>query len=450
LDEILKSRAVLIQKGKVAKGTVVYWMSRDQRADDNWALEFACQLAKDNNASLAVVFCLVPDFLSATLRQYGFMLKGLKEVAQKLKENNIPFYLLQGSPGDEIPKFLQQYNVRFLVTDFDPLRIKRIWKKEVFAKTDATLYTVDAHNIVPAFLASTKLEYGAYTIRPKINKLLPTYLNKFQNFRDVKQYREFENISYNWEGIFANLTVDRSVSEITWCLPGETAAKEAFDDFMETRLTKYATHRNDPNGNGVSNLSAYLHFGQLSAQRVALSVLKDYPDHPSTASFLEELIIRKELSDNFCLYNANYDSVEGFPDWAKKSLDEHRNDEREYIYSLEQFELGSTHDTLWNAAQFQMVNHGKMHGYLRMYWAKKILEWTPSPKLALQTAIYLNDKYQLDGRDPNGYAGCAWSIGGVHDRAWNKHPVYGKVRYMNYNGCKRKFDVDKYIKANST
>jgi len=449
LDEILKSRAVLIQKGTISKGTVVYWMSRDQRAEDNWALEFACQLAKENNVSVAVAFCLVPDFLNATLRQYGFMLKGIKEVALKLKGNNIPFYLLQGAPGVEIPIFLQHYNVRFLVTDFDPLRIKRIWKKEVFAKTDATIYTVDAHNIVPAFLASTKLEYGAYTIRPKINKLLPTYLNKFTNLRDLTQHGEFGFISYNWEEILANLTIDRSVPEVSGCLPGETAAKEALTDFKDSRLAKYTDHRNDPNGNGVSNLSAYLHFGQLSAQRIAQSVLDEFPDHPSTRAFLEELIIRRELSDNFCMHNANYDSVDGFPDWAKKSLDEHRNDEREYIYSMEQFEYGQTHDALWNAAQFQMVKEGKMHGYLRMYWAKKILEWTPSPEVALLTAISLNDKYQLDGRDPNGYAGCAWSIGGVHDRAWNKHPIYGKIRYMNFNGCKRKFDVEKYIRANS-
>ena len=161
------------------------------------------------------------------------------------------------------------------------------------------------------------------------------------------------------------------------------------------------------------------------------------------------MIIRRELSDNFCEYEKNYDYFEGFHHWAQKSLNEHRNDEREYIYTDEQFEEADTHDPLWNAAQNQMKTTGKMHGYMRMYWAKKILEWSPSPEIALQVAINLNDKYELDGRDPNGYTGIAWSIGGIHDRAWFERPVYGKIRYMNYNGCKSKFNVFKYIEMHA-
>ena len=161
---------------------------------------------------------------------------------------------------------------------------------------------------------------------------------------------------------------------------------------------------------------------------------------------LEELIVRRELADNFTFYNTQYASFDGFPAWAKQSLNEHRKDKREYLYSLKQFEQAETHDPLWNAAQTQMINKGKMHGYMRMYWAKKILEWTPSPEEAMMIAIYLNDKYELDGRDPNGYAGIAWSIGGVHDRAWFDRPVYGKVRYMNYRGCESKFNVKEYIR----
>ena len=160
------------------------------------------------------------------------------------------------------------------------------------------------------------------------------------------------------------------------------------------------------------------------------------------------MIIRRELSDNFCFYNPNYDHFEGFPAWAQKTLNEHRRDTREYLYNQEQFEKAFTHDPLWNAAQMEMVRKGKMHGYLRMYWAKKILEWTPSPEEAQRIAIYLNDRYELDGRDPNGYAGIAWSIGGVHDRAWGERPVFGKIRYMSFNGAKSKFDVARYIAEN--
>ena len=194
----------------------------------------------------------------------------------------------------------------------------------------------------------------------------------------------------------------------------------------------------------LSNLSPYLHFGQISAQRVAL-IVNGLGNHPSAESFLEELIVRRELSDNFCYYNSDYDSFKGFPEWAKKTLNDHKKDEREFVYTLKKFEEAKTHEDLWNAAQMQLVNTGKLHGYMRMYWAKKILEWSKSPEEALKIAIYLNDKYELDGRDPNGYTGCAWAIGGVHDRAWAERPVYGKIRYMNRNGAKRKFDIEKYI-----
>ena len=195
----------------------------------------------------------------------------------------------------------------------------------------------------------------------------------------------------------------------------------------------------------MSDLSPYLHFGQIAPQRVAREIQQADAPPEAKQAFLEELIVRRELSDNFCWYNPDYDKFSGFPEWAQKTLDQHRDDRREYLYSLEEFEQGRTHDALWNAAQLEMVLRGKMHGYLRMYWAKKILEWTASPEEALEIAIYLNDRYELDGRDPNGYVGVAWSIGGVHDRAWGERPVFGKIRYMNLSGCQRKFKVDQYI-----
>jgi deoxyribodipyrimidine photo-lyase len=210
-------------------------------------------------------------------------------------------------------------------------------------------------------------------------------------------------------------------------------------------LSRYGAQRNDPTLDAQSHLSPYIHFGQLSAQRIALEVFKADAGEEVKDTFLEELIVRRELSDNFCYYNLDYDNTNGFPAWARKTLDEHRKDPRDYLYSRDQFEQAETHDDLWNAAQREMAKRGKMHGYMRMYWAKKILEWTPSPEIALETAIYLNDRYAIDGRDPNGYAGIAWSIGGVHDRAWNERMVFGKVRYMSYNGCKSKFNIKRYI-----
>jgi deoxyribodipyrimidine photo-lyase len=423
------------------EGPVVYWMSRDQRVGNNWALLVAQQFASDHQRALCVAFCLVPEFLGATIRQYRFMIEGLKLVEQDLHERNIPFYLLVGSPEEEIPRFTEEIKASVLVSDFDPLRIKREWKDGVLEKTKVPLYEVDAHNIVPCWVASPKQEFAAYTIRGKIRKLLPQFLTAFPR---LKPQPEAVDIPGNdWEKVEKSLKVDFSVPELGWMQPGEQHAKKMLRKFIKNKLSRYPDERNDPTKEAVSDLSPYLHFGQLSAQRVALEVRKS--GIRGRKDFLEELIIRKELSDNFCFYNPHYDRFDGFPDWAKKTLDEHRKDPRDYLYTLEQFETGQTHDELWNAAQMEMVKRGKMHGYMRMYWAKKILEWTKSPEEAQKTAIFLNDKYELDGRDPNGYVGIAWSIGGVHDRAWGQRPVFGKIRYMSFNGCRSKFNVAKYI-----
>jgi deoxyribodipyrimidine photo-lyase len=429
----------------MGSGAIIYWMSRDQRVNDNWALLFAQELALERKASLGVVFCLAPSFLNATLRQYGFMLKGLQEVENRLAELNIPFFLLIGSPEQELPAFLAKHQISGLVTDLDPLRIKQQWKKEVAAHIKSRIYEVDTRNIVPCWEASSKKEYAAYTLRPKIHRALPDFLKDFPPAQKHPFPWPKKVKKTNWDEAETSMKIDRSVPEVDWLVPGEKAAAAILDHFLTKKLSAYASRSNDPTEDGVSNLSPYLHFGQISAQRVALEVKKKKVNKGSKDVFLEELIVRRELSDNFCFYNPDYDRFAGFPEWAQKTLTEHRGDKREYLYSLEQFENGKTHDDLWNAAQMEMVHRGKMHGYLRMYWAKKILEWTASPEEALEVAILLNDKYELDGRDANGYVGIAWSVGGVHDRAWNERPIFGKIRYMSYGGCKRKFKVKTYI-----
>lgn len=439
-------RIRLLQDGESGDGPVIYWMSRDQRVRDNWALLHARQLAAQAGKGLAVVFCLVPDFLEATLRQYGFMLRGLHEAAGELPKLNIPFFLLQGAAPESLPPFLAGQRASALVADFDPLRIKREWKRDVAKKISMPFYEVDAHNIVPALYISQKIEVGARTLRPKIHRALPEFLDEFPQLESMPESNLLKGAGFDLEKTLAGLKIDRSVPEVDWLQPGETAAHKALKDFLENRLDYYDQGRNDPNADALSNLSPYLHFGQLSAQRIALLVEQAHGDSPGRAAFLEELIVRRELSDNFCYYNTKYDALDGFPNWAQISLNEHRDDKRDYVYSFEEFELAVTHEDLWNAAQMEMKTTGKMHGYMRMYWAKKILEWSASPEEALATAVKLNDKYQLDGRDPNGYTGCAWSIGGVHDRGWTERPVYGKIRYMNYNGAKRKFDTAAYVR----
>jgi deoxyribodipyrimidine photo-lyase len=335
--------------------------------------------------------------------------------------------------------------VSSLVTDFDPLRIKKQWKQDITGKIEIPFYEVDAHNIVPCRIASPKQEYGARTIRKKIEKLLPFFLSAFPRLRKHPFSWTKDLPHIEWDKLPLSLETSDMAGNIDWTAPGESGAQKKLRAFIDEKLISYETGRNDPAQQAQSDLSPYLHFGQLSAQRVTLEIMKNDTNNQISSAFLEELIIRRELADNYCFFNPHYDSFDGFPDWAKKTLNEHRKDHRPYLYSLEQFEKAQTHDDLWNAAQMEMVKKGKMNGYMRMYWAKKILEWTQSPEEALRIAIYLNDRYELDGRDPNGYAGIAWSIGGVHDRAWNERNVFGKIRYMSYNGCKSKFNVKGYI-----
>ncbi|MFA6449487.1 MAG: deoxyribodipyrimidine photo-lyase [bacterium] len=427
-----------------ARGAVLYWMSRDKRIRDNWALLYAAELARESGP-LCVAFCLDGEFPGPSLRQYAFMLKGLAETERGLRAAGIPFYLLRGDPAEAIPAFAAKNKLGVVVTDFNPLRDKRELKNTVAFKLTIPLYEVDAHNIVPCFMASRKQEYGAYTIRPKIRKLLPEFLAGFPALKLKSANPAPLPAPVDWEKTLKSLKCDSPVPEAGWIKPGENAGLKALRGFVDNRLSAYDSARNDPNLNGQSGLSPYLRFGQLSAQRVALEVARASAPKAAREALLEELIVRRELSDNFCYYNPRYDSVGGFPAWARRTLDEHRTDKREYIYSTDQFEQALTLDPLWNAAQSEMAATGKMHGYMRMYWAKKILEWSASPEEAMSAAIYLNDKYELDGRDPNGYAGVAWSIGGVHDRAWGERPVFGKIRYMNFNGCKSKFNVAEYI-----
>lgn len=452
---LLTKTSVAVKSGK----SVVYWMSRDQRADDNWALLYAHHLAAElGGLPVKVVFNLVPSFLEATIRQYGFMLKGLAETEQTLRGRHVPFQLLSGWPTDTLPEFIAEEQPAAVVCDMSPLRVPMAWVNNVAAKLDAApgpkvpLYQVDAHNVVPVWVASPKQEVGARTLRKKINDLKPTYLKEFPPGQSNPSGSVELPAPVDWVKVLASLEIDRTVLEVTAFKPGAAAGMAVLESFCADRIKYFADQRNDPNVDVASNTSPYTHFGQISSQRAALFVRKHGKSHAAgVASFVEESVIRRELSDNYCFYNPKYDSVEGAAGWAQESLKLHSTDKREYVYTRDQLEKGKTHEPLWNAAQIQLVTEGKMHGFMRMYWAKKILEWTASPEEALATAIYLNDRYSLDGRDPNGYVGCMWSICGAHDMGWKERDVFGKIRYMNYNGCKRKFKVkefeDKYAPA---
>ena len=444
----------------VQKGPVIYWMNRDMRSDDNWALLHAQDLALEHKQALIVVFNLVADFMGGGLRQFNFKTEGLKELEKNLNKKNIPLIVTyQDEQAENLLKIFTDSKAGVIVTDFYPLKICEKWITQIKKSLKVAFRQVDVHNIIPCWIASPKREFGAYTIRPKIHRLLPEFLEEFPPLKKHPaelQKTAGKTITHknDWPKIIKTLTSgknapDPRIKPVTWLNPGAASAQKTLRDFLENRLTNYDSDRNDPNKDGSSNLSPHLHYGHISAQRVALETQK-YDKHiAAQESFLEELIVRRELSDNFCFYNSDYDNPAGFPDWAKKTINEHRDDPREYLYGQRELETAKTHDDLWNAAQMQMVNEGKMHGYMRMYWAKKILEWTRSPEEAQKIAIHLNDKYELDGRDPNGYTGVAWCLG-KHDRAWAERPVFGKVRYMNANGLKRKFDIEAYVEWTKT
>ena len=438
-------RVHILKNGDPSYGPVLYWMHRDFRARDNWGLIHARMQALAFRQPLAVVFCLAPAFAAATPVHFDFLLQGLKETASTLELDSIPFFALRGDPGFEVARFAREHGAGLVVTDFDPVRIKSRWIADLLFACPQPVHEVDSRNIVPARVVSDRREFMARTIRPKIKRLLPEFLDEFPTLaphpHPWPSTAEAHHLSALRSGIQSGGRRQNLAAR-----PGEEAGMALVRQFLKDRLPQYP-ERNDPNLDVCSNLSAHLHFGMLSAQRVALETLALAPAGEENDSFLDELIVRRELSDNFCLHTPDYDSVSGFPEWARESLHKHRVDPRPAIYSPTEFENAKTHDVLWNAAQTQMLLTGKMHGYLRMYWAKKILEWSPCAAEALDTAILLNDRYSLDGRDSNGYTGIAWSIGGVHDRGWTERPIFGKIRYMNLAGARRKFDVDRYIRS---
>ena len=427
--------------------SVLYWMVRDKRVNDNWALFEAQKIALKNNVPLIVCFNYYNKYAQANIRHYQFLFDGLKEVYSSLSKLNIQFHLLQGKTDKVIPKFIDEYKVGHLIVDYSPLKVYKNRLKKVLQKTAVPVSQVDAHNIIPVWKASEKKEFAAYTIRPKIKRLLPDYLTDIPKVTKHSYILDVAQDKINWDIALNSLRLDESVRPLDWINPGEKSAQELLKK-IKSSLASYNEQRNDPNLDKLSNMSPFFHYGHIAPQRVALEIKNSNLPPEDKDAYLEEMIVRRELADNFCHYEKNYDQFEGFHAWAQKTLNEHRNDEREFVYTPEEFEYSETHDDLWNAAQDEMKIKGKMHGFMRMYWAKKILEWSPSPEIAQQTAIELNDKYQIDGRDPNGYTGIAWSIGGIHDRAWFERPVFGKIRFMNYNGCKRKFNVQTYIENN--
>jgi deoxyribodipyrimidine photo-lyase len=441
---IHESRIINLNNNDLTTGDfVLYWLQASQRVLYNHALEYSARKANELRKPLVVYFGLTDDFPEANARHYYFMLEGLKEVEAQLKDLGIRMVILHCSPEAGAIKLSDE--ACLVVTDRGYLKIQKNWRTLVASNISCPLVQVETDVVVPIEEVSNKEEFAAKTIRPKISRLLDKYLIPLdQTTLKIKStaldFNEF-NIE-NIDNAIASLNIDKSLKRSSFYLGGPNEAEKTLQEFLANKLAQFNEFRNHPEQDFLSNLSPYLHFGQISPLYIALQVKQH--GGPGVEEYLEELIVRRELSMNFVNFNNDYDSFNGLPTWAKRTLDEHKKDKREYSYTLNDLEKSKTHDAYWNAAQNEMVITGKMHGYMRMYWGKKILEWSETPEEAYERALYLNNKYELDGRDPNGFTGVAWCFG-KHDRPWTERKIFGKVRYMNDKGLERKFDMKQYL-----
>ncbi|MBD0253082.1 MAG: deoxyribodipyrimidine photo-lyase [Rubrobacter sp.] len=446
-QKIQEARVQNLNDEEVRDGDyVLYWMQSSQRAQQNHALEYAVQQANDLDQRLFVVFGLTDDYPEANLRHYAFMLEGLKDAQEALAKRGIKLVVRKGSP-DEVAIEAGR-DASLVVTDRGYMRPQKKWRERVAGEAGCLVTQVESDVVVPVELASGKQEHAARTLRPKINEHLEGFLVDLTPTKVEKQSTNMRAGGLDLsdiEGVLDGMDLDRSVGALSHLYKGGTSeAKKMFRRFLTSNFDGYVEHRNQPQTDDISHMSKYLHFGHISPIWLALEARNSNASKDNVESFVEELVVRRELSMNFVYYNDDYDSFSNLPGWAKETLREHKSDEREYVYTTTQLENGETHDEYWNAAMREMVHTGYMHNYMRMYWGKKILEWSNTPEYAYRTTLYLNNKYFLDGRDPNSFANVAW-VFGQHDRGWTEREVYGKVRYMSSGGLERKTKPGQYV-----
>lgn len=427
-------------------GCVVYWMQQAQRAQDNPALQFACGQAQRLGVPVVVVFTLLRRYPEATLRHFRFMLEGLAETGQTLSARGIPLVVRWGEPVPVVLDLAQ--NAAGIVCDRAYLPPLAAWRTAIAATAPCAVWQVETELAVPADVASERVEVAARTLRSRLMRHLTEHLEV--NTEAPVQSAEPPTLAgeslADLDGLCRGIDADRRPEPVTrFFTGGHAGAERALDRFMRTALNGYAVRRRHPEAGAVSHLSPYLQYGQISAQRIAATVAA----RPGTASadrdaFLDELIVRRELAHNYTLHHPAWDRYEGIPAWARETLARHAGDPRPHVYELAQLEAAATHDPYWNAAMTEARLTGYMHNHLRMYWGKKILEWSPDAQTAHARCLYLNNRYFLDGLSPNSYANVGWLFG-LHDRPWPERPIFGTVRYMNAAGLERKCDIAAYV-----
>lgn len=438
-----RNKKEIDKKGKY----VLYWAQTTLRVRENFALSLSIKKANELKKPLLVIFGVVDHCSWANRRQYHFLYQGLINFKNSLEENGINFLVRKIKDKKDYLPFIDQASV--FICDFGYQRNQRYWRSYLADQSPVLMVEVEGDVIFPVkFLANKEINY-AFQIRKRIFENLPYFLET-PVIPEVKNKSKICNQSEEEiKKIFSSLEINEEVKPVKF-FGGEKEALKYLNYFINHRLPYYQKFRSHPDKNFQSDLSPYLHFGFISPLTVIKEILKFYSlRDPNVIAFINELVLWRELARNFVYFNEHYDSWQCLPDWAVATLDQHQHDKREYIYSLEDLEKARTHDCYWNAAQKEMVITGKMHNYMRMYWAKKVIGWTKDWRKAYQWLIYLNDKYELDGRDPNGYAGIAWSFG-KFDRPWMEREIFGQVRYMNDRGLERKFNMKLYVEKIKT
>jgi deoxyribodipyrimidine photo-lyase len=447
--EIQASRVQVLNDQEIRKGRyVLYWMQQSQRSDFNHALTYAIQQADSIRQGVVVVFGVMDDYPEANLRHYTFMLEGLAETRDALADLGILMVIQKGHPVRAALSL--SADASLIVCDRGYLRHQKEWRVQLAGKAGCRVVQVESDVVVPVEVVSGKAEYAARTIRPKIHKNLETYLRGISSHPPDRSSLGLSLKSMditNPAAVLRKTKIDASIPAASRFFKGGTSrAKAVFKNFIDSRLEGYDENSNQPQTDDISHMSPYLHFGQISPIYLALEIQQAGKQRQTSVdSYLEQLIVRRELAMNFTNYAANYDTMACLPAWAKSSLQAHARDKRAYNYSLKQLEDAETHDPYWNACMREMRYTGFMHNYMRMYWGKKILEWMETPQKAFEFLLALNNKYFLDGRDPNSYAGVGW-VFGLHDRAWSERPIFGKIRYMAASGLERKCDIQAYVR----
>lgn len=424
---------------------VVYWMQRSQRAIDNPALDVAVEAANLLDKPVVAFFAPVPFYPGANLRPYRFLVEGIPDIAEAADRRNVGF-VLRRYPEHSLLRFCDEVRPALVVGDENPMREPERWREIATRKLRVPFWTVDSDVIVPSRLME-KEQYAAFHIRKRLEAQLGRFLVKPKNSHAKVAWRKPPGLQSLPAGfdVTEGWSLDHSVSPAPSFKGGTKEGMRLLREFVGKKLARYGKDRNHPELDGTSRMSPYLHFGHISPLTIALAVQNADAPKADKEAYINQLLVWRELAVNFVTYNPNYDNFESGERWAHRTLAEHARDPRPFLYSERQLENAETHDPLWNAAQRQMVNGGWMHNYVRMYWGKKILEWSRTPAEAYRTAVALNDKYELDGRDPNGYAGVAWSIVGKFDRPWFARPIFGQIRYMSGQSTGKKFDSRRYI-----